>query len=304
MEWVRIHQLLKLYESASGQKLNVDKTSIFFSKNTKREFKEHIRFLVGTSATTSVQVSNQFQNFLQVYATCILMIAHHYRDSQMYRTRKDYVRNSLVFECTFTALSILVRHAKEQVEGFAQASEQWDATRVDAAIEHLSWKPPPFDMLKANWDAAKDYKSKVVGLGGNYSYTWGDSACCFLLNGPRNNDPTVAVALAVWWAISFCREQGWQQVLFEGDSQQVVLEMKMPNPCWNLHGNLIEDSKELLHGFVFVSASVQFVSQVANNAAHRLAKVALSQRLDQVWMDGCPPSIQSIVLAEQEFPLW
>jgi hypothetical protein len=124
MEWVRIHQLLKLYESASGQKLNVDKTSIFFSKNTKREFKEHIRFLVGTSATTSVQVSNQFQNFLQVYATCILMIAHHYRDSQMYRTRKDYVRNSLVFECTFTALSILVRHAKEQVEGFAQASEQ------------------------------------------------------------------------------------------------------------------------------------------------------------------------------------
>jgi hypothetical protein len=55
MEWRRIHQLLHLYESASGQELNAKKTSICFSKNTTRQFKEHISSLVGNSTTTSYE---------------------------------------------------------------------------------------------------------------------------------------------------------------------------------------------------------------------------------------------------------
>jgi len=54
-EWRRIHQLLHLYESASGQELNAKKTSICFSKNTTRKFKEHVSSLVGNSATTSYE---------------------------------------------------------------------------------------------------------------------------------------------------------------------------------------------------------------------------------------------------------
>jgi hypothetical protein len=76
----------------------------------------------------------------------------------------------------------------------------------------------------------------------------------------------------------------------------VVLELNKNTYCWSLFGNLVEDSKEILRGFA--SRVVQHVSWVANNATHRLAKVALSQRLKQVWMDGCHPSILSIELAE------
>jgi hypothetical protein len=47
LEWCNIQEVLKKYERASGQKLNVDKTSIIFSRNTKREFKDHIVSLVG-----------------------------------------------------------------------------------------------------------------------------------------------------------------------------------------------------------------------------------------------------------------
>ena len=36
----RILQVLEDYEAKSGQKLNKDKTSLFFSKNTKREVQE------------------------------------------------------------------------------------------------------------------------------------------------------------------------------------------------------------------------------------------------------------------------
>jgi hypothetical protein len=53
IKWQNVLEILKKYERASGQKLNLDKTSIIFSKNVKREFKEHIGSLVGISATTN-----------------------------------------------------------------------------------------------------------------------------------------------------------------------------------------------------------------------------------------------------------
>jgi hypothetical protein len=41
-EWRHIEEILELYELASGQKINREKTSIFFSKNTTSEAKEEI----------------------------------------------------------------------------------------------------------------------------------------------------------------------------------------------------------------------------------------------------------------------
>jgi hypothetical protein len=38
--WSRLSNLLKVYELASGQKLNTSKTAIFFSRNTSQEIKK------------------------------------------------------------------------------------------------------------------------------------------------------------------------------------------------------------------------------------------------------------------------
>lgn len=51
-KWGYIHRILQSYERASDQKFNSNKTSIFFSKNTKKEFRDHIASLVGHSAMT------------------------------------------------------------------------------------------------------------------------------------------------------------------------------------------------------------------------------------------------------------
>jgi hypothetical protein len=51
VEWRRLTKILERYEDASGQKLNKDKTSIFFSRNTSPEKREEISRLLGLSAT-------------------------------------------------------------------------------------------------------------------------------------------------------------------------------------------------------------------------------------------------------------
>jgi hypothetical protein len=50
MEWYSIIDILEVYERASSQKLNKKKMAIFFSRNTKQAFCDHISSIPGISA--------------------------------------------------------------------------------------------------------------------------------------------------------------------------------------------------------------------------------------------------------------
>ena len=55
LEWGNVQAILDTYEKASGQKLNCDKSSIFFSKNTKEELKEFFASIAGMRITTNFE---------------------------------------------------------------------------------------------------------------------------------------------------------------------------------------------------------------------------------------------------------
>jgi hypothetical protein len=57
-QWLHIQDILQLYEEASGQKINKEKTGIFFSRNTKVETKAHIAEVAG------VNPSQQYEKYL------------------------------------------------------------------------------------------------------------------------------------------------------------------------------------------------------------------------------------------------
>jgi hypothetical protein len=57
-EWSNLQHVLDIYEQASGQRLNKEKTSIFFSRNTKDDIKRQILLDVGVHAT------NCFEKYL------------------------------------------------------------------------------------------------------------------------------------------------------------------------------------------------------------------------------------------------
>jgi hypothetical protein len=55
IEWGNVQGILDKYEKASGQKLNHEKTSIFFSKNMRTEVKEYITLISGVTITTNFE---------------------------------------------------------------------------------------------------------------------------------------------------------------------------------------------------------------------------------------------------------
>jgi hypothetical protein len=61
-DWGRLSQLLECYEKASGQQLNKEKTSIFFSRNTTPEVRDNILHLSGIPCT------QRFDKYLGLHA--------------------------------------------------------------------------------------------------------------------------------------------------------------------------------------------------------------------------------------------
>jgi hypothetical protein len=82
-EWHRLEGILELYERASGQMLNRDKTSIFFSRNTCNSVKENILRLAGVPTT------QQYDKYLGLPA---LVGKSRIREFQ---SIKDRVRNKI-----------------------------------------------------------------------------------------------------------------------------------------------------------------------------------------------------------------
>jgi hypothetical protein len=54
-EWNNMQEILEMYEKSFGQKLNREKMSLFFSKNTKVEVWAHIKALAGVNSTQSYE---------------------------------------------------------------------------------------------------------------------------------------------------------------------------------------------------------------------------------------------------------
>jgi hypothetical protein len=76
-----------------------------------------------------------------------------------------------------------------------------------------------------------------------------------------------------------------------------VMALRKRGQCWSPHGHLIDDIKVLFQRVI--PLEINHISRVANMAAHLMAKMAVNQGLDIIWMGECPPCMQSLILAEQ-----
>ena len=88
---------------------------------------------------------------------------------------------------------------------------------------------------------------------------------------------------------------GFKDVLLESDSLEVVQALCKEECTWGRYGTLINDSKLLFQQAHAWKAC--HVKRSANEAAHRLAKLALTMCEERIWREDYPLCVQNVVIA-------
>jgi ribonuclease HI len=206
-------------------------------------------------------------------------------------------RNKLVFEGEFTHPKIVYQCAVDQLEFHRQVS-QGDSGQINGETqsEVEKWKPPPRGTVKLNWDAAIDMKTRMMGVGVVDQDHAGGVIATQCSTRMYVCDPAMAEAVAVWTAVGLVGQLGFSNFILEGDSLVVVKALQREERNWANYGPILEETKELLKGGH--SWEIRHVRRSANGVAHRIAKMAISLNVNQLWLTTIPPCIRDIVLAE------
>ena len=110
-------------------------------------------------------------------------------------------------------------------------------------------------------------------------------------------DPTYGEALGARGTVEFARELGFHEILLEGDSKQVVMAISSKERNWCKHGHIVGDILELLKSFR--CWDIGHTKKTANGAAHGLAKAAVRESGEKIWIEEISSTIYDIVTLEQ-----
>ncbi|KAF5458623.1 hypothetical protein F2P56_022640 [Juglans regia] len=203
-------------------------------------------------------------------------------------------RNVFLFEGKFENPSRIVQAALQSTKDFKEAN---DRVKVDLTIGRptglTTWRPPPLNIYKANWDASVDRVHSRMGVGvvirnweGRVTATLRSSRCIF-------PDAKLAEAMVALRAILLCKQIGISRVMLEGDALNVVKDINSEAKDWSSVGLIIQDIKAELQNLEY--GSVDYISRNSNCMAHCLAKDALKLSQESITMEGIPLCIQHLL---------
>ncbi|XP_059440460.1 uncharacterized protein LOC132172918 [Corylus avellana] len=132
-------------------------------------------------------------------------------------------RNSVIYGETFLHLTRLVQEAQTSLEEFQRVNNKAQcAAANNSDPAGVLWNPPPHSMIKMNWDAGLNLKEGRVGLGLIARDSNGTVLATRSLSLAIQTESTTAKALATVYAITFCKELGFDNIIYESDSMQVI----------------------------------------------------------------------------------
>jgi hypothetical protein len=207
-------------------------------------------------------------------------------------------QNSFIFGGDLIPPSRVVILAKDQLQAFLAAEQ----TRIGGSIRPpqpnscISWTPS-LDVIKFNWDAAISKREQRMGMGFLARNSAGHVLASYCATKPYIVDPGIAEAVSAWKMIEVAVSLGFQSVIFEGDSLEIVQALRNEGSCLGRFGQVVNEAKICLNSIH--SWSIYRVKRSANNAAHCLAKYAFSLDSDQLWIDEYPSCIHDLVLFEK-----
>jgi hypothetical protein len=203
-------------------------------------------------------------------------------------------RNELVWEGKNSLVTDICCRASVLAFEFLEVDGVESPSHGDGVGNSLLWTPPPPGCYKMSVACHLLPSSAKVGIGViiRDCTGWVAAAAGFVLGSP--SDHLSRFAYAVFYAMQFAYETGFRcNIEVEVPSREVLNLLKFDSPCLAPCGDLIDDIGAWLPFYTKVVFS--FISIDCNKAAQALATEAASSNLDCVWLEECPPCIQSFV---------
>ncbi|XP_059456541.1 uncharacterized protein LOC132186577 [Corylus avellana] len=180
---------------------------------------------------------------------------------------------------------------------YEKANAADDPVNRERLEHHSRWVKPDSGWVKVNVDAALDKKGGKMGFGLIMRDHEGQVIVAKNIMRLGTWKPAVAEVLAVYFGVISGQVQRVQQLIVEGVAKQITDAIQDEGQNHSLLGRLIDDVRLGLNAIP--KLKVEHVNREANKVAHRLAKLALTQANDIVWLEEGPLCIRDIVLTEQ-----
>ncbi|XP_061999393.1 uncharacterized protein LOC133716741 [Rosa rugosa] len=158
------------------------------------------------------------------------------------------------------------------------------------------WVKPSGGVIKLNIDGALEVTKGVFGTGAVCRDENG--TCIGVLAVPMVGfvSPQTCEFLALVNGLHFCLQAGFTRLEIEGDAQNIFQALNSDQEDLSSDGALVDEAKVLLSSFQFCSWG--YIPRECNNAAHCVAKVALSLPFPTYWWRMAPDWLIPILVDE------
>ncbi|OVA19136.1 Reverse transcriptase zinc-binding domain [Macleaya cordata] len=207
-------------------------------------------------------------------------------------------RNQVIFEKKVVNIQVIITSAQAMFNehGYCTLSNSYSIS--PKANSHQRWIPPPVGSIKVNFDGAT--KDNTIAAGIVIRNSEGSVLACqnFYDGNHMGEDKALeAEARACLKGIELAKYLSSNSIILEGDSLILVniLSDDSATIPWRIR-SIISDCK-LLSSF-FNSFSASYVPRRANCVAHSLAKLAISSKNCNSWMNSSPRCISHLVRSD------
>jgi hypothetical protein len=167
---------------------------------------------------------------------------------------------------------------------------------VNKARRMTHWESPPSGRLKINLEGVLRAKEIVGGAGVIVRDEYGQCVAALTKHVPFATSSLHVLLVACRSGMEMAIKQGWTDIVMESTCMQLVYAVENDYEDWSELGQVIEDCKASLQAFKSIEFRHIFIE--ANGVATRLAHLASSSALDELWLGETPSIIEDVLFQD------
>ena len=201
-----------------------------------------------------------------------------------------HARNEFHFNKSISDPSSVLAKAEAMCNSYQRISFQEEtAARSRSESTVTGWKPPPENWFKLNVDAATNAGKERAGLGAIVRNWKGEIMAAGIQSTNFHGDLEYAEAEAIYFGIKMAIDAGLVPLMVESNSKTAVSLVKGSDKRLKEISWLIGEIQDYMG--VKNSFKINHVLRSSNATAHRLAKYAVSNTSDIIWLEEIPTHV-------------